>query len=98
MTDPRLQLERLIEAAIEAGAYEAAAPAIALLDEMDGDPDFEPEVSEPAELPPLMDGGHGSQLGRLPVFDRCPCCGREELAAWALPVTFVWAGQPEAVL
>lgn len=107
----REQLEAAIEDALEVADSDIITAAIALLDEIDGDPDLEDDEREgdaphllPAvdgvpmwgirdlddeipELPPLMDGGFGYSLGRLPVYDRCPCCGHLEHAGHLSPVT-----------
>ena len=114
----REQLEHAIDLAIEDAVENPALAAavddaIALLDEFDGDADFEGYLGERldaqghfivhdpdleiAEGPPLMDSvGYGH--GCLAVYDRCPCCGRQEHIGYASPVGKNWSGQPEWVL
>jgi hypothetical protein len=59
----RLQLEALVEEMIAAGYHEDAAPYVRLLDELDGDPDDEPEEDGEAVSQSLM------------VVCQCPHCG-----------------------
>lgn len=92
----RAMVEKAIEAAIDSGL--AVDGAIATLDAIDGDADLEGDVCEEGETPPLMDGGWGYSLGRLPVYDQCPCCGHRTLDCYAVPVLQAWDGDTEKVL
>jgi hypothetical protein len=96
----RQQLEAAIDDGIDAGAV--VDYAIALLDTIDGDPDFEdidrePDIGEDGDLPPLMDGGFGYGLGRLPIYDQCPCCGHRILECYVQPVLKGWLGDDAKV-